>query len=200
MPKHFTILTEDLPSELVAIKLLKFVDPEVEVVNAIGRQGEGYVRSRLPNLNRAANQHLKVVALLDTDSLRACPEDLIADALGAPRNPFLSVRCPVTEIESWIMADAEALATFLQIREAAISDRPDEFEDAKIELRRLANSSPSVRIRSDFAGDLGVARPGPLYNPMLEEFLLNQWRPGHAERRSPSLARAIPALRALVQA
>jgi len=200
MPKQFTTLTEDLPSELVLDRLLTWIDPEVEIVLALGRQGEGYVRSRLPNFNQAACQHLKVVALLDTDSQGVCPIDLIRRALGAPQNPFLSVRCPITEIESWIMADASALATFLQVREPAIGQFPDNLEDPKLELRRVGRTSLNSRTREDFSGDTGTSRPGPLYNAMLEEFILSDWSPERAARRSPSLRRSVVALRALIQA
>ena len=66
MPGNLTLLTEDLPSEVLAHRLLAYVDPDASFITNLGRRGVGYIQSKLRSLNRAA-AGLKIVAIADRD-------------------------------------------------------------------------------------------------------------------------------------
>lgn len=174
MPKNITTITEDAPSKFILARLVRWIDPEAIISAEMGRRGAGYIASKLPALLRAANADLKVLALVDTDGPNVCPVELKARLLGGLDSHWLELRFAVAEVESWLLADHESLAPWMRIRPASIPDFPDMLRDPKLELRRVARSSQSSLFRNDLAGDLGTSRPGPLYNSMLEEFVLQR--------------------------
>src|ERR1700733_5542310 len=104
MPGHLTLLTEDLPSEVLAHRLLAYVDPDASFTTNLGRRGIGYVQSKLRSLNEAA-VGLRIVAIADRDTIQNCPIEMIQMWLGGTRHPNLVIRMAEMEVESWIMAD-----------------------------------------------------------------------------------------------
>lgn len=199
MPGHLTLITEDLPAEALAHRLLAFSDPDASFGTSLGRKGIGYVTSKLRSLNEAA-AGMKIVALADRDSLQNCPVRMIQAWLGGARHPNLVVRIAEMEIESWIMADRESISDFLEVPLNRIPQAPDQIVDAKQELINIARQSRSRKTREEMCPTHGSnSVVGPAYNSNLESFIRVDWRPGNAMRHSPSLRRAEQRIRELAQ-
>jgi hypothetical protein len=199
MPGHLILVTEDLPSEALAHRLLSHVDPDANF-NSIGRGGVGYVRSKLRSLNQAATG-MRIVAIADRDSVRKCPIEMISSWLGgADRHPNLVVRMAEMEAESWIMADRESIASFLDIPLNRVPQFPDSLIDPKQELINIARLSRTKSVREQMCpapGSKSVV--GPAYNSVVEHFIRSAWRPTRALGNSPSLRRAELRIRELAQ-
>jgi len=110
-------------------------------------------------------------------------------------------RVAVRAVESWLLADAERLATFLGVPATSIPPDPDAESDPKRTLIGLAQRSRRSAIREDIVPRRGSgSRVGPGYAGRLIEFVLtaeDRWRPSAAVQRSDSLRRCVEALRAL---
>jgi hypothetical protein len=194
-----TLLTEDLPSEVLAHRLLAYVDPDASFITSLGRRGVGYVQSKLRKLNEAA-VGLRIVAIADRDSLQNCPIQTIQMWLGGPCHRNLVVRMAEMEVESWIMADREAISGFLDVPLNRIPQNPDTINDPKQELVNIARLSRSRKTREEMCPTMGARNVvGPAYNGALEIFIRKSWRPMHALRHSPSLRRAEQRIRELAQ-
>ena len=197
MPGSITIVTEDAPSELLAERIIRHVDPEAMVTNRLGRQGIGFIAGKLRGLNEAA-QGMRILVLADRDRPDNCPIELIQGWVGGPQSQNLVVRLAEMETESWIIADRERLATYLEIPLVRVPQTPDELGNAKETLVNLARLSRSRRIRDDMCpAARAVTRVGPAYNQRLDDFLRTSWRVDAAARFSPSLARAVRRTREL---
>lgn len=197
MPGHITLVTEDLPSEAIAGRLVAYVDPDV-VVTTLGRQGVGYIRAKLRNLNHAASG-MRIVAIVDRDSIQNCPIKMVATWLGdAPKNRNLVVRMAEMEIESWIMADREGIASFLNVPLTRIPQFPDTLPDPKQKLVNIARLSRTRSTRDQMCPPPGARTlVGPAYNSLVENFVRTLWNPAHAMQNSPSLRRAVQRIREL---
>lgn len=199
MPGQLILVTEDIPSEAVAQRLLGHIDPDANF-NSIGRGGIGYVQSKLRGLNRAA-PGIRIVAIADRDSTQRCPIETIGTWLGGlERHRNLVVRMAEMEIESWIMADREGIADFLEIPLNRVPQFPDAIADAKRELVNISRLSRSRSIREQMCPAANAARVvGPGYNSLVERFVRANWRPLRALPNSPSLRRAELRIRELAQ-
>jgi hypothetical protein len=199
MPGQLFLVTEDLPTEAVAHRLLAHVDPDASF-HSIGRGGIGYVQSKLRGLNRAA-AGMRIVAIADRDSVQRCPVETIRAWLGnSDRHRNLVVRMAEMEIESWIMADREGVAEFLEVPYNRVPQLPDEIVDAKQELVNLSRLSRNRSIREQMCPAAGAVKVvGPGYNALVESFVRANWRPNRALPNSPSLRRAERRIRELAQ-
>jgi hypothetical protein len=130
-----------------------------------------------------------VLCLADTDG--ACAKDMLARWLprGAPHG--FSLRFAVTEAESWVLADSEALADFLHVSRAKMPDNPDELADPKRQILALAARSSKRLLRQELISERDSSKPGTGYNVHLCDFAARYWRPSEASRASPSLSRAM---------
>lgn len=160
--------------------------------------GHGQLDLALPAYARAA-RHRPWLVLRDLDH-HECAPTLIRRLV--PENPpGLLLRVPVRAIESWFFADSETLAEYLSI---AVTKVPRDAENEvwpKQAMVNLARASRDKRVVADMvpaAGDRRVA--GPAYSARLVDFARDHWRPEVARVRSPSLERAIQALRGLAPA
>ncbi|MFL9825604.1 hypothetical protein [Rhodoplanes sp. SY1] len=197
MPGHIALITEDSPTEVLATRILAHVDPEATFSPRLGRKGLGHVVSRLRGLNQAASG-MKIVAIADRDTIQNCPIDLVHRWLGGPPHPNLVVRFAEMEAESWIMADCERLADFLDVQQNRIPTSPDTVAHPKEMLVNIARLSRNRRIREDMCPPKGATSlVGPNYNSSLELFLRTRWRISSAIKASPSLCRAESRIREL---
>jgi hypothetical protein len=99
-------------------------------------------------------------------------------------------------LESWLLAHHKALARFLNVSVDLIPRDPDGEEHPKRTLVNLARRSRTRSIREDLipeAGSSGVV--GKNYTARLTEFIRDPWEPLVAQDRSPSLRRALAALK-----
>jgi hypothetical protein len=199
MPGSLTLVTEDLPSEVLAHRLLSHADPDARFTSNLGKRGIGFIKSKLRSLNQAA-VGLRIFAIVYQDNPKNCPITMIQTWLGTARHPNLVVRFAVMEVESWIMADREAISRFLDVPINRVPQMPDMLKNPKQELVNIARLSRNRSKREDMCPAPGARNVvGPAYNIAFEKFIRENWRPTHAVRNSPSLQRAERRIRELAQ-
>ncbi len=188
------LVVEDRLSEAVARKIILQTGRPFSIGNRfIGRQGYGYIKSRIRGFNEAA-RHTPFFVLTDLDS-GACAPLLINEWLGRPINGNLILRVAVHEVESWILAHREGLADFFGIRSNSIPINVDKLPRPKEALIDLARQSNRKNVRVDIVPPDGSSRvQGPDYNGRLAHFVEDHWDPTVAMRNSESLYRAINAV------
>jgi hypothetical protein len=161
-----------------------------------GKRGKEHLKAQIGAYNWAA-QHNDWLVLVDLDDEEECAPALQRNWLLAP-SPRMCFRVAVREIEVWLMADRERLATFLSVSEAVIPGNPEAESDPKRCLIAIAQRSRLRGIREDM-----VPRPesgrkvGPAYASRLIEFATSSdgWRPDVASQNSDSLSRCMRDLR-----
>ena len=188
------LATEDELSEAVGLKLLS-EHPDLAAVPPmlLRKNGFGYLRSRIESWRQMAERQL-VVVLTGLDRI-ACPVVLLNDWLGARQRPNnLLLRVAEREVESWLLADHEALAILLG-PQGRFPVQPDTLADPKQHLLDLARRAPRS-VKADLVAQQGaVAKQGIGYNRRLVDWVRNEWSPERAALRSPSLLRARNAMR-----
>ena len=141
---------------------------------------------------------MREIVVLITDLDRAvCPMQLQQSWLGPNTDcpPNLIFRIAVREVESWLLADHEAMKALFG-QNVRLSPEPDALPDPKQFLLDLARRAPRS-IRNDLVAEHGAnAKQGLGYNARLVQWVKSEWSPERAETRSPSLRRARAALRA----
>jgi hypothetical protein len=161
-----------------------------------GGRGRPDIQKKIGNYNRAA-MNSDWFVLADLDDIHTCPAELAATWLPNP-SPRMVLRFAVVELESWLMADFEAMADFLAIAPSKIPARPDELADPKQALVNLARRSRKKDIRSGLVPrDGSGAVVGRTYTSDIQQFGDSAWRPAIAAERSPSLARCLARLKRL---
>lgn len=189
------LATEDELSEAVGVKLLS-EHPAFATTSPmlLRKNGFGYLRSRMSSWRQMANRQI-VLILTDLDRL-ACPLILLEDWLGASRQSpqNLLLRIAEREIESWLLADHEALGNLFGGC-SRLPLQPDTLPDPKQHLLGLAQKAPRA-VRDDLVAQHGAAaRQGIGYNRRLVAWVHAEWSPERASTRSPSLVRARSAIR-----
>jgi hypothetical protein len=188
IPVHLAV--EDDLSESVVRRLLLDTGRDYSVGTAFGRGGFGYLRNRANNWNAAAAAGTPILLLTDLDE-HACPSALIESWLDLKSHANLIFRVAVREVESWLLADRDGFANFLQIRAVQVPSQPDQLSDPKESLVNLARRSRIRALRESIVPRQGsTAVQGPDYNRCLGSFVRNQWDRAAAAGRSPSLGRA----------
>jgi len=162
-----------------------------------GKNGEPALRSKINGYNNAARRAPWLV-LVDLDHEADCPPPLRQDWLPAPA-PLLCFRVAVRQVEAWLMADVERLATYLSVARVRIPHDPERLPNAKTAMVNIARRSRRKAIRQDMVPRDGSGRAvGPAYTSRLIEYAETQWRPKVAARQAESLRRAMACLAKLV--
>lgn len=158
------LATEDELSEQVGLSLA--AEAQLEVAQCLRKEGFGYLRTRMPNFCQMARWH-PVFVITDLDQA-PCPSYLIDAWRGRRRLPAnLVFRVAVHEIESWLLADHQAIRAMLGARAAVLPDYPDTLPHPKEVLLGLARRAPRD-IREDLVAQRGaVAGQGLGYNARL---------------------------------
>lgn len=194
------LLLEGFLEEPVAAKLVGYCGHQVG--NIFGRKGAHYIHTRARNfihLTKAGNAMFVLTDFMDSGCdcpVEACRKHFLA---GDERDNKLFVcRFAVNELESWLMADREAIAAFLGISPTKIPRNPDSEIDPKRKLVNLARTSHKTKVQDLIVPSKGHGGPvGPGYRLSMTEFVNKHWSPKRASRISPSLARCIRRLREL---
>jgi hypothetical protein len=187
---------EDPLSEAMVRKIVAEVRPDLTLYQVMRKNGHGYIRSKVRELNQTARK-VPVFVLVDLDRPAPCPADLIREFLPIPPAPKLLFRVAVMEVESWVMADRARFASFLGVAEDIVPADPDSVPRPKELIVSLARKSKRKDIRVDLAPAPGDTRiVGPAYNPRLTAFVRNAWQMKTAALASPSLSKAVERLRA----
>lgn len=194
-----TLATEDALSEAIAEKLVAELDGKMQIAQKLGRTGFGYLRSRIGSFCEMA-KFQKVIVITDLDR-QQCSEALVREWLGQrTRPPQMLLRVAVRTIESWVLADHEAMRSLLQKAKLPLPAAPDALIDPKATLIDLARRGPR-EVREGVVPERGsMSRQGLGYNQILVPHVLERWDAVRASERSNSLDRARKRIRELADA
>lgn len=189
------VVVEGYLEEPAARRLLDTSGISYNESNILVMRGSSTFWANAPRYNRAS-QHLGyILGLTDLDD-NECPSGLITEHLGKELHQNFLLRVQVRELESWLLADAAGLSRFLSVSEGLMPPRPDELPDPKQALVNIARRSQKSRIVTELVPEVGRrGLVGTGYTATISDFILNHWNPNRAAKRSPSLARALAALK-----
>ena len=165
-------------------------------------RGKSKMDKKIPGWNRGAPYTHPRLVLRDLDScappddMKNCPASETARLLGKEeKSPNLLLRFAVVEAESWLLADCDALAEFLDVKEDLRITSADAEENPKKRLIALAGKSRQKEIRKGIPPDPNNGRKiGPAYNAHLTDFVIWHWNPKQAAKRSKSLRQTLDRL------
>ena len=195
-PIQISVAVEGLIDEAVLRRLVEQTGAQLGPVH--GRNGKAQLLQRLNGYNSAARFQPWIV-LVDLDQDADCAPPFRAMHLPTSA-PDMCFRVAVREVEAWLMADRDALASFLSLPAARIPHQPDVEVDPKRKLVEIARLSRRRAIREGM-----VPRPesgravGPAYTSIMIEFSQTKWRPAVAEQTSDSLRRCRVRLQELIE-
>ena len=192
MQNRLVLAVEDELSRAVGQKIAEYAGWSVERVFL--KNGKGYLQTIFQNLCNVA-KHTAVLLLVDLNSSHTCAPSLLQQwTKGAQLPCGFFFRVVVREIESWLLADHEAMTILLDDK-GKLPPQPDALHDPKAELLKLLKKiNKNVRdgvVRLDKGGIFqGVA-----YNATLAKWIYDHWLPERAAARSDSLDRLLVRLR-----
>jgi len=164
-----------------------------------GRGGKSKVLARLEAYNQAAERMpWAVVVDLDHDFDDAGKaSDAWLGSSGAA--PLMAFGIAVREVESWLIADREALSDYLGVSIDRITEQPDSLDDPKQYLVNLARHSRLRTIRESLVPRKGSgASVGPLYASEIRRFGEGRLDVARACQRSASLREFVASVEAVV--
>ncbi len=187
------VVSEDILADAVMRRLVQEVR-SLSVYQSDITGGVTQLKAKLKQY-RNASKVIPHVICLDLDD-NECAPSLLKNLGITPRSPSMLVRVAVREVESWLLADTQGLAEFLNIPMAKVPNQPDTLRDPKLTLINLARKSKNKSVREGIVPEQGArASVGPLYNPLLASFVNEGWSLLNACTRSPSLEKALLRLR-----
>jgi hypothetical protein len=187
---------EGIVDEAVARKLIVGAGGRPGTI--YGKNGKPFLRRQIQGYNSAA-RHLPWMVLVDLDHDAECAPPLCEEWV-PDRAPYLCFRIAVREVEAWLIADGEALASFLSVARSRIPIEPEQLQDPKKEMVNLARDSQRREVREDMVPRKGSGRPvGPAYASRMIEYIETRWRPQTAAQRAESLRRAITCLQRVIE-
>lgn len=170
--------------------------PDWCVTQSINTRGVTRLIASLPRYLNLARHFQPVLCIADTDRA-PCAAGLLRQWLPHGPQPRFLLRLAVTEAESWLLADRDRFAAFLQIADKHIPPAPDTLPDAKRSLLALARRSKVRLLRQELLADGPELRQGSGYNVHLGAFVRTHWQARQAATASPSLQRAVARIAAL---
>lgn len=190
---QWVLAVEDDLSAAVGQRLLQ--THKTADISLLQRTGNGYLRTRIKSLTRLQGLHVLILTYLDQF---ACPVELMRQWKVPALSSGVLFRVAVREIESWLLADQQALSRYLNVAPELIPERPDDLPDPKATLVKVASYSPVSDLKRGIAPAKGrTVKVGPQYNSLLTEFVERQWSPTRAARHSDSLRRSLARIRSV---
>ena len=192
--RAIALATEDELSEAIGLRLIAESPFHEADVLPLRRNGSGYLKSKVESWRQLAGQQV-VLLLTDLDQID-CPVALRNEWLGTrPMPDRLLLRIAVREIESWVLADHDAMRKLIGDR-GKLPPAPDELGDPKAFLLNMVRKYAPRDVKQDLLAERGaMASQGLGYNRRLVAWVKSDWSPDRAAARSPSLLRARQALR-----
>ena len=135
-----------------------------------------------------AGKHTSVIGLTDLEQA-PCASLLLAGKL-RDKSAGFHLRIAVRMLESWLLADRQAMARFLKVPISALPISPDGEIHAKRALVDIARRSTSKTIRDALLPDDSGGVVGPDYTATISKFIEQHWRVSVARKTSPSLEKA----------
>jgi hypothetical protein len=186
MAAPVTIVVEGITDAAVVKRLLQ--ESGLELAHEYVKSGKHALDDRLNGYNNAARFSCWLV-LRDLDHDGRCAPELRRLLLPAP-SPRMYFHVPVRTVETWLLADSDALSRFLSVARPRIPLDPEAEADPKSVMVELGRRSRRRSIREALVPAPGIsAKVGPGYATALIEFASLHWRPGAAAVNSKSLAR-----------
>jgi len=182
------LATEDALSEAVGKRLIAELPLKLHIGPLLRKDGFGYLKSKMSNWCQLAERQ-PVVLITDLDKI-SCPSAMLDIWYGKlPRPDNLVLRIAVREIESWLLADHQAMRKLIG-EKGKLPIEPDSLPDPKQELIKLSQLAKRD-VRSDLVKEEGaIASQGIGYNARLTELVATNWNPERASQLSPSLEKA----------
>ena len=192
--RAIALATEDELSEAIGLRWIAESPFHEADVLPLRRNGSGYLKSKVESWRQLAGQQV-VLLLTDLDQID-CPVALRNEWLGTrPVPDRLLLRIAVREIESWVLADHDAMRKLIGDR-GKLPPAPDELGDPKAFLLNMVRKYAPRDVKQDLLAERGaMASQGLGYNRRLVAWVKSDWSPDRAAARSPSLLRARQALR-----
>ena len=151
---------------------------QLSVAREFGKHGKEWVLKNASRYSLAAEVS-PYFLLVDQDDDACAPSTL--KKAGSVRSRLLVFRVATRSIESWLMADAEALADFLAVSPAHIPPDTDAITDPKAVLVGIASISRRRAIREGMVPRAESGRKvGAAYETMLIEFCAKHYDPMRA--------------------
>lgn len=129
-----------------------------------------------------------------------CPPELLSVWLHYPKHEHFLFRVAVREVESWLLGDIAGLSAFLGLRGIPHIAPPEDLEEPKEKLLRLAMRCPARQMREALVwrdDRSGRLLQGPDYNGTMARFVSKQWNISAARQTCQSLERVFSALKRL---
>lgn len=190
---NLLLAVEDELSAAVLRKLIQTTGRDFVISRIMNARGCGQLKAGMAKF-RTACHVLPHVVLTDLDQY-PCPPALLIDWKAKVLPPRLLLRIAVREVEAWLLADREGIATFLCVAKNKVPQNPEAEKDPKRTLINLARRSRRQRLAIELAPGTGSsASIGPLYNVRLSEFVNTAWDVERARAMAPSLDRALSRL------
>lgn len=185
------VVVEGPSDEAMAHRVVEHAGGRITHLRSAG--GKTKLDNKLKKYCQAARNTAWVV-FRDSDS--QCPVSLRERLLARlPENPLFLLRIVHTMTEAWFLADVEGFSSYFKVQKGQVPLAPEDEHHAKQTLLALCRKSRSRTIRDQVVRDDG--HPGPLFVHHLTEFAREHWQIEPAAEASPSLRRAIAAIRAL---
>ena len=191
------VVTEGQLEVPVAQKVFDVLGIEHEETRFVPKGGGNAFWRDAVKYNKAARYAGPVLGIADLEQ-SPCPGGLIVQYLPHGRHPSFVLRIAVHMLEAWLLADRQAISSFLRVPVARIPNDPDNLPHAKRCLVNLARQSRKRQIVEDIVpsqGSEGVVGRG--YTPRMTNFIRTAWRPTIASINSNSLRRALAAIQAI---
>ena len=187
---------EGIVDEAVVRKLI--IEAGGDPGTIYGKNGKSFLRRNIQGYNNAA-RHMPWMVLVDLDNDAECAPPFCEEWIPYPAK-YMCFRVVVKEVEAWLIADGESLASFLSVARCRVSTNPEQLSDPKTEMVNLARRSRRRDIQSDMVPREGSGRSvGPAYSSRLIEYVQTSWRPKVAIKQAQSLRRAIISLKQVIE-
>jgi len=190
MLNNLILAVEDELSRAVGQKIAESKGWSIERVFL--KNGKSYLQSNFQVFCNVA-KHTTVLLLVDLDSFSCAPSLLQKWTSGAQLPPTLFFRIAVREVESWLLADHEAMKILLETK-GKLPLLPDILQDPKAELLKLLRKINKYVREGVVRLDEGGIYQGLAYNAKLGEWVNEHWSPDRAAARSDSLNRLLARL------
>lgn len=194
------IVGEDAVTQAIVKRLIKEICPDGIRIDRIDPARGGQIRSKVVNYNRLAAKE-RIVLLADLDQANCPVEEQQRWLNQVPKHPHFLFRFAIDEAESWLLADRNGLARFLQVNPELIPNptAQNAREPHEIEVRtpyksslflmwQLAANSADANLRVKLTPKSRGSK-GPEYNTTLVPFIENLWDVRAALENSSSLRR-----------
>ncbi|WP_353144322.1 DUF4276 family protein [Acinetobacter pragensis] len=187
---HFFLACEDQLSSSFCLQLIQNYFPSSTYNPIIVTGGTGELRKKVQAFANISKIPEKATLILtDLDQCQSV-ESLIEEwKEGKEYSDTFFIYVAVREIESWVLADADAFSQWSGIPKSKIPQNPDNEQDVKQTLLNIVKKYGSTSIKNDLLPVKGAvtSRVGIAYNSSLVSFVSNYWSIQRAKLNSPSL-------------